>query len=277
MSIGADLAGKKVLVSGSGTGIGRGVALTFAEYGADVVLHYSHSDAGAKSAAEEIQAMGRKARAIQADFTDVDSVRDLVVEAESFLGQIDVLVNNAGITLNLPFMEVIPEQFDTLFNVNIKAMFFLTQAAAKGMVARGKGAVINLTSVHANYAMHEHSIYAATKGAIVSFTRTTSVELAPLGVRMNAIAPGWIIVENHYKAIEDLDLSEAAHAIPAGFVGEPTDIGGLAVFLASDAARYIVGQTYMIDGGQASNLYASGDFRERRDHKFGRDYVNVTE
>ena len=277
MSIGADLAGKKVLGSGAGTGIGRGVALTFAEYGADVVLHYSHSDAGAKSAAEEIQAMGRQARASQADFTDVDSVRDLVVEAESFLGQIDVLVNNAGITMNLPFMEVVPEQFDTLFNVNIKAMFFLTQAAAKGMVARGKGAVINLTSVHANYAMHEHSIYAATKGAIVSFTRTTSVELAQLGVRMNAIAPGWIIVENHYKAVENLDISNAAHAIPAGFVGEPTDIGELAVLLASDAARYIVGQTYMIDGGQASNLYASGDFREPREDKFGRDYVNVPE
>jgi NAD(P)-dependent dehydrogenase (short-subunit alcohol dehydrogenase family) len=179
--------------------------------------------------------------------------------------------------MNLPFMDVVPEQFDTLFNVNIKAMFFLTQAAAKGMVARGKGAVINLTSVHANYAMHEHSIYAATKGAIVSFTRTTSVELAQLGVRMNAIAPGWIIVENHYKAVENLDISNAAHAIPAGFVGEPTDIGELAVFLASDAARYIVGQTYMIDGGQASNLYASGDFREPREDKFGRDYVNVPE
>jgi NAD(P)-dependent dehydrogenase (short-subunit alcohol dehydrogenase family) len=241
------------------------------------VLHYSHSDAGAKSAAEEIQAMGRQAKAIQADFNDVDAVRNLAVEAESFLGQVDVLVNNAGITMNLPFMEVNPEQFDTLFNVNIKAMFFLTQAACKGMIERGKGAVINLTSVHANYALHEHSIYAATKGAIVSFTRTTSVDLAPLGVRMNAIAPGWVVVENHYKAIEDLDISNAAQAIPAGFVGEPRDIGSLAVFLASDAARYIVGQTYMIDGGQASNMYASGDFRERREHKFGRDYVNVTE
>ncbi len=277
MSIGADLAGKKVLVSGAGTGIGRGVALTFAEYGADVVLHYSHSDAGAKSAAEEIQAMGRQARAIQADFNDVDAVCNLAVEAESFLGQIDVLVNNAGITMNLPFMEVNPEQFDTLFNVNIKAMFFLTQAACKGMVERGKGAVINLTSVHANYAMHEHSIYAATKGAIVSFTRTTSIDLAPFGVRMNAIAPGWIVVENHYKAVEGLDISNAAQSIPAGFVGEPTDVGSLAVFLASDASRYIVGQTYMIDGGQASNMYGSGDFREPREDKFGRDYVNVAE
>ena len=277
MSIGADLAGKKVLVSGAGTGIGRGVALTFAEYGADVVLHYSHSDAGAKSAAEEIQAMGRQASAIQADFNDVDAVCNLAVEAESFLGQIDVLVNNAGITMNLPFMEVNPEQFDTLFNVNIKAMFFLTQAACKGMVERGKGAVINLTSVHANYAMHEHSIYAATKGAIVSFTRTTSIDLAPFGVRMNAIAPGWIVVENHYKAVEGLDISNAAQSIPAGFVGEPTDVGSLAVFLASDASRYIVGQTYMIDGGQASNMYGSGDFREPREDKFGRDYVNVAE
>ena len=94
---------------------------------------------------------------------------------------------------------------------------------------------------------------------------------------MNAIAPGWVVVENHYKVMGDIDLKTAAEAIPAGFVGTPEDIGELAVFLASDAARYIVGQTYMIDGGQASNLYASGDFRERRDHTFGRDYVNVPE
>lgn len=273
MAIGSDIAGKRVVVTGAGTGIGRGVALKFAEYGADVVLHYSHSDAGAKSATEEIQGMGRKAAALQADFNNVDDVFRMAAEAEAFLGQIDILVNNAGITTNLAFTDVTPEQFDTLYNVNIRAMYFMTQAVAKGMITRGKGAVVNLTSVHANHAMSEHSIYAGTKGAIVSFTRTTSVELAPKGVRMNAIAPGWIYVENHQKAMGDVDLEAAAGAIPAGFVGTPADVGELAVFLASDSSRYVVGQTYMIDGGQMSNMYESGSFKEPREWIFGKGYV----
>jgi NAD(P)-dependent dehydrogenase (short-subunit alcohol dehydrogenase family) len=106
MAIGSDIAGKRVVVTGAGTGIGRGVALKFAEYGADVVLHYSHSDAGAKSATEEIQGMGRKAAALQADFNNVDDVFRMAAEAEEFLGQIDILVNNAGITTNLAFTDV---------------------------------------------------------------------------------------------------------------------------------------------------------------------------
>ncbi|MDP7400231.1 MAG: SDR family oxidoreductase, partial [Lentisphaeria bacterium] len=169
--------------------------------------------------------------------------------------------------------KVKPEQFDTLFNVNIKAMYFMTQAVAKGMIERGKGTVVNLTSVHANGAMSEHSIYAGTKGAIQSYTRTTAVELAPQGVRMNAIAPGWVVVENHYKVMGDIDLKTAAEAIPAGFVGTPEDIGELAVFLASDASRYIVGQTYTIDGGQMCNMYETGSFRQPREWAFGKGYV----
>ena len=273
MAIADDLAGKAVVVTGAGTGIGRGVALKFAEYGADVVLHYGHSDAGAKSATEEIAKMGRRATAIQADFNDIDDVFRLAREAEEFLGRVDVLINNSGITTNIPFTEVKPHQFDTLFNVNIRAMYFMTQAVSAGMIERGVGAVVNLTSVHANGAISEHSIYAGTKGAIQSFTRTTAVELAPLGIRMNAIAPGWIVVENHYKAIGDIDLEAAAEAIPAGFVGTPADIGELAVFLASDASRYVVGQTYTSDGGQMCNLYETGSFKEPRVDKFGRGYV----
>lgn len=273
MAMAEDIAGKCVVVTGAGTGIGRGVALKFAEYGADVVVHYGHSDAGAKSAVEEIEAMGRRATAMQADFNNIDDVFELAVRAEEFLGCIDVLINNSGITTNIPFTEVQPHQFDTLFNVNIRAMYFMTQAVAKGMIERGKGAVVNLTSVHADGAISEHSIYAGTKGAIKSYTRTTAVELAPLGVRMNAIAPGWVVVENHYKAMGDIDLEAAADRIPAGFVGAPEDIGELAVFLSSEVSRYIVGQTYTIDGGQMSNLYETGSFKERRSERFGKGYV----
>ena len=273
MAMASDIAGKCVVVTGAGTGIGRGVALKFAEYGADVVLHYGHSDSGAKSAAAEIVAMGRRATALQADFNNVDEVFRLADEAEEFLGRIDVLINNAGITTNIPYADVLPEQFDTLFNVNIRAMYFMTQAVLKGMASRSKGAIVNLTSVHANGAMSEHSIYAGTKGAIQSFTRTTAVELASAGVRMNAIAPGWIVVENHYKAMGEIDLDAAADVIPAGFVGTPEDIGELAVFLSSDVSRYIVGQTYTIDGGQMANMYETGSFKERREATFGKGYV----
>jgi len=265
--------GKKVLVTGAGTGIGRGTALIFAEEGADVAIHYSHSDQGAKDAVAEIQSNGGKAEAFQADFTNLDDVKQLSRDAISFLGGMDVLINNSGITTNAPFEEIKPEQFDTLYTVNVKAALFLTQYCLPALVESAPSAVINLTSVHANHGMTEHSIYAGTKGAIVSYTRELSIELAPKGVRVNAIAPGWIIVENHYKTLGEVDLKKAADQIPAGFVGTPEDVGRLAVFLASDEARYIVGQTYTIDGGQMNIMASSGDIHARRQQTFGKDYV----
>jgi len=268
-----DMTSRRVLVTGAGTGIGRGVGLAFAEAGADVVFHYSHSSDGAESAAQEAAGMGVKAAALQADFNDLDDVRGLADRTGDFLGGVDVLVNNSGITMNRPFFDVTPEQFDTLYNVNIRAMFFLTQAVARGM---DKGStVINLTSVHAYSGFIDHSVYAGTKGAIVAFTRTLSLELIQKGVRVNAIAPGWIVVENHYKAMGDIDLQEGAYNIPAGFVGEPRDVGGLALFLASDASRYIVGQTFLIDGGQLSLMPNTGDFRKGSLEmgQFGKGYV----
>lgn len=265
--------GKRVLVTGAGTGIGRGVALEFAAEGAHVVLHYSHSGDGAKTAVEEIQAGGGTATALQADFDSLDDVAQLADEATTFLGGLDVLINNAGITTNAPFEEIKPEQFDRLYNVNVRAAMFLAQHCLPALEANRPSAIINLTSVHALHGMTEHSIYAGTKGAIVAYTRELSIELAQKGVRVNAIAPGWIIVENHYKIIGDLDLEKAAHDIPAGFVGEPRDVGRLAIFLASDESRYVIGQTIVIDGGQMNIMPNTGDFRERRTWTFGQGYV----
>ncbi len=250
---------KHVLVTGSGTGIGRGVALEFAREGAAVALHYSHSGGGAISAVEEIRRAGGKAEAFQADFNDAEQARRLAGEAIQFLGGLDVLVNNAGITMNVPFEQVTPEQFDTLYHVNVRAMFFLTQAAFPIMTKQGAGAVINLTSIHAYTGMTEHTVYAGTKAAIVAFTRVLALELAPKGIRVNAIAPGWIHVENHLKAMPDLDLQAAGRSIPAGFVGEPADVARLAIFLASGEARYIVGQTLIVDGGQTAIMPLSGE------------------
>ena len=130
--------GKRVLVTGSGTGIGRGVALEFAREGAAVVLHYAHSEAGAASAVDEIRSAGGTAEAFQADLADIEQVRALASQAIDFLGGLDVLVNNAGITMNKPFLQVTPEQFDTLYDVNIRGMYFLTQAAVPTMIEQGK-------------------------------------------------------------------------------------------------------------------------------------------
>ncbi len=270
--------GKRVLVTGAGTGIGRGVALEFAREGASVVLHYCHSSAGCESAVEEIRAAGGQARAIGADFREVQSIQELAVGAIDFLGGIDVLINNAGITANRPFVETTPEHFDTLFDVNFKSMFFLTQAVAPDMMDQGRGAVVNLTSIHAFGGMVEHSVYAATKGAIVAFTREVSLELIQKGVRVNAIAPGWVRVENHEKVLGgDFDWEGAEGRLPAGFIGTPADIGQLALFLASDDSRYIVGQTLIIDGGQLAIMPNTGDFRSAREAQWGRPYVKGLE
>jgi len=188
------------------------------------------------------------------------------------LGGMDVLVNNAGITMNRPFEKVEPAQFDQLYHVNVRAPFFLTQALLPALV-EAQGAVINLSSVHAYEGYPEHSVYAGTKGALVAYTRELAIELALQGVRVNAIAPGSVVVENHYKAMPDLDLEAGGRAIPCGFVGEPPDIAKVAVFLASADARYIVGQTLIVDGGTTSWMPFSDAFRQPMGAQFGRGYV----
>lgn len=273
MSDHTSFAGQRVLVTGADTGIGRGVALEFAAAGAAVALHYPHQPEGALEAVAAIRAGGGRAEAFQADFNDVAQVQRLAAQAAEFLGGVDVLVNNAGITMNKPFEEVTVAQFDTLVHVNLRAMFFLTQAVVPGMAAQGRGAVINLASIHAYAGMTEHTVYAATKGAIVAYTRVLSIELAPKGIRVNAIAPGWILTENHLKVLTDFDEAVAAEAIPAGFVGRPRDVGRLALFLASAEARYIIGETLVLDGGQTAIMPNTGDFRARRAEQWGKGYV----
>lgn len=265
--------GQRVLVTGSGTGIGRGVALEFAREGADVAFHYAHSSQGALEGAEEARKMGVRAEAFKADFTSAEEAKGLAKAAIDFLGGIDVLVNNAGITMNMPFERVTVEQFDTLYQVNIRAMFFVTQTCVSSMMEKGKGVVINMSSVHAYEAMIEHSVYAGTKGAICSFTRQVAIELAPKGIRVNAIAPGAVTVENHYKVIPGYDPSVFGKVIPAGFMGEPWDIARTAIFLASDDARFIVGQTLVVDGGTTSWMPFSEDFKQPLDSSFGLGYV----
>lgn len=263
--------GTRVLVTGAGTGLGREIALEFARQGAAVALHYSHSSAGALSAVDEIRQAGGQATALAADFSDVAQVMALGRAALDFLGGLNVLISNAGITLNMPFEKVTCEQFDTLYHVNVRAQFFLLQALLPALLET-RGAVINLSSIHGIAALPGHSVYAGTKGAIIAMTRELAIELAPRGVRVNAIAPGAVPVENHRK-LGAVDETGGSPGIPIGFAGAPIDVARLAVFLASDAARYIVGQTIVIDGGTTSWMSFGDGFRHISATPFGRGYV----
>lgn len=274
MSLGRKMEGKRVLVTGAGTGIGRGVALELGLQGADVVLHYSHSGDQAESAAQEIRTAGGKAATVQADFRELDEVERLAETAISFLGGLDVLVNNAGITHNLPIEEITQRHFDTLFQVNVRAQMFLTKAIVPTMTRQGQGTIVNMTSVHAFAGMTGHPVYAATKGAIVAYTREVALELIPKGIRVNAIAPGWVRVENQEQAFgDDFDWERETSFVPVGFAAVPRDIARIVMFLCSDDSRFILGQTLVADGGQLSILPLTGDFREPRTQQFGAQYL----
>jgi len=276
MSSEGRLKGKKTLVTGSGTGIGREIALEFARQGSDLVLHYA-KDSGAPSAAEEIRAMGRRATVFQANFENVDEVVLLADKATEFLGGLDCLVNNAGVTFNKPFLKISPEQFDFIFHVNFRAQFFLTQRVVATMIKAGGGAVCNLTSIHGLQGAPEHSLYAATKGSIIAYTRALAVEVAHKGVRVNAIAPGWVTVENYYKCVpgftEEAAEETAYKMIPVARTGRTEEVAKLAAFMCSDEAGYMIGQTIVLDGGTTSLMSLISDFRNESANRFGKGYV----
>lgn len=247
-----NLEGKRALVTGAGIGIGREVALELARQGADVVLAYHSSAEGATSAAAEIASKGRRALAIRADLGQTDECFALVDKAVTFLGGLDVLVNNAGRTDTTPFLEVTPRLFDDLFATNMRAQYFVAQRAVPYMM-RQSGAIINMTSVHALASMPGHTVYEATKGAIAAWTRGLAIELAPNRIRVNAVAPGAIEVPRFYDR-PGYSPERMGAAIPWGEVGHPIDIASMCVYLASDRAAYITGATFVVDGGLTARL-----------------------
>lgn len=271
------LLGKKALVTGSDTGIGHEIGLEFARQGADVVFHYVESDVSAKVAVANVQSLGRRAAAFCADFDHLEQALALADRANEFLGGVNCLVNNAGVTFNRPFLKTTPEQFDKLFNINFRAPYFLTQRIVETMRQQARGVICNISSIHGLQGVPEHSAYAATKGAIIAYTRSLAVELAHTGIRVNAIAPGWITVENYFKCIPGFNEEKAAEAghnlIPAARCGEPLDVARLAVFLCSDDASFIVGQTLVTDGGTTAMMSLVSDFRAESANRFGKGYI----
>ena len=268
--------GKKVLVTGAGTGIGRELALAFGREGADVALHYLNEGDGASSAVEEISRLGNRAKSFSSDFQNVGEVIAVAEDAIGFLGGIDVLVNNAGITFNKPLLKITPDQFDLLYSVNVKAQLFLMQAAVNHMVAQG-GAILNMSSIHGLQGAPEHSLYAGTKGAIIAQTRVLGIELAHKGIRVNALAPGWVVVDSHSKAFagrtEESAMRDAYDTVPVGRAGLPNDIAKIALFLCSEDAAFIIGQTIVADGGTTALMSLISDFRTESDARCGIGYV----
>ena len=247
------LRGRRALVTGAGMGIGQGCALALAREGAAVAVHYAHSASGAEETARQIAGMGGTAVTIGGDLARVAEARRVVDEAVAALGGLDILINNSGVTRALDFADTTETIYDEVFDINMKGMFFASQQALPHLAASGRGAILNMTSVHGFAGFPRHAAYAATKGAIIAFTRELAIELAPRKVRVNAIGPGLIEVPRYFD-IPGYRTEQGDRMVPWGRVGTPADIGEAAVFLVSDAAEFITGQTLYVDGGTTARM-----------------------
>jgi 3-oxoacyl-[acyl-carrier protein] reductase len=244
------LAGKVALVTGAQQGIGKAIALAYGREGASVVINYLDNRAAAEEIASQIRALGQRAVPLAGDVARAADVRR-IVEAGEGLGGIDILVNNAGIFPRVEFLDMTEAQWDEVLNVNLKGTFLCTQAVAQKMVERGRGgAVINLASSAAFRSSPRGVHYVASKAGIVGVSRATALELAPYRVRVNAIAPGTTDTAQPRYGMSEEELQAVARQVPLGRIGTPEDVADLAVFLASEEARHITGQTLHVNGGQ---------------------------
>jgi len=243
------LRGKIALVTGAQQGIGRGIALAFAREGADIAVNYLDDRVEAEKVMREVCAAGQRAVLVQADVARPTDAQTMVAQVLSELGGLDVLVNNAGVYPRVPFLEMRETDWDLVLDVNLKGGFFCAQAAARAMVAAGRrGSIINMASQAIRGAVRGVH-YSASKGGVVAMTRATALELAPHGIRVNAIAPGLTdTAQPRYGNNED-ELAAMARAVPLGRMAQPDDIAAVAVFLASDDARHVTGQTVHVNGG----------------------------
>ncbi len=247
------LEGQRALVTGASRSIGRGIALGLAREGADVAVNYRQSRADAEEAVREIEAMGRRAVAVQGSTASSSDVERFVAEADDFLGGIDVLVNNAGILRRTPLLEISEEEWDGIVDVNLKGYFLVGQAVARRMVESGAhGAIVNVSSAGQAVAAPNLTHYCVSKAGVEMLTKQMALELAPHKIRVNAIAPGLIETDMNRADIAQGDFRQRRLArIPLGEIGAPDDVVGAVVFLASnDEARLVTGATLFIDAGQ---------------------------
>ena len=245
------LKGKTALITGGSRGIGRGIAQRFAAEGANVAINYIGSAAAAKEALADVTAAGARGVLLRADVSSAAEVTKLVADAVAEFGQLDLLVNNAGIEVHAPFWDVTEADYDKVMDVNVKGAFFATQALVRHLQATQRpGRIINISSVHEENAFPNFAAYCASKGAMRMLARNLAVELGPLGITINNIAPGAIETPINARLLNDpVKLASLKGQIPLGRLGRPDDVSGLAVFLASAESAYVTGSTYLVDGG----------------------------
>ena len=247
MAISFSLEGKAALVTGANTGIGQAIAVALAEAGADVAL------AGRSEPTETIaliEQAGRKCVNIKADLSSIEPVGRVIDEAVAGLGKVDILVNNAGIIRRDDLLQFSEEDWAAVIDTNLKTLFFLSQAAAEGIVERGTGKIVNMASLLTFQGGIRVPSYAAAKSGVSGVTKAMANELAPKGVQVNAIAPGYITTNNTAALSADETRNrQILERIPTGRWGKPEDIAGAAVFLASEASDYVTGQVLAVDGG----------------------------
>lgn len=251
------LAGRTAIVSGSSSGIGQGIAARLAREGANLVIDYHGHREGADATLKMVQDAGAKGMIVQADVSQVSEVRNMVDAAWKNFGGADILVNNAGMELKSDFWETTEADYDQVLDVNLKGAFFLTQAFVQRLLAEKKpGRVINISSVHEDMAMPHFATYCAAKGGLRMLMRDLAVELGPLGITINNVAPGAIATPINKSLLEDKPKLDALlKNIPLGRLGSVDDVAGLVAFLASDQAAYITGSTFVVDGGLMRNYH----------------------
>ena len=244
-----DFSGKVVLVTGGGRGIGAGLALRFAEAGADVALSFFSSEAGANQVVQSIQALDRNAVAVQADVRSRADVERLVEKTVEELGALDVLINNAGIYPLASVLEMTDEQWDDVLDTNLRSVYLGTQVAASQMIRQGSGgAIVNIASIEAENPASLHSHYHASKAGVVMHTKAAARELGKHDIRVNVVSPGLIWAEDLEVNWPD-GVSRYLAAAPLRRLGQPDDVGDACLFLASAAARWITGANLVVDGG----------------------------
>jgi len=253
----ASLANKVAIITGSGQGIGQGIAERFARDGAKVVVDYIGDPSGAQATLKAIEAAGSQGVIVDADITKADDRQKLIEAAVSSFGTLDILVNNAGMEKKADFWEVAEEDYDKVMGINLKGPFFLTQLFVNKLrELKRKGNIINISSVHEDMVFPGFSTYCLSKGALRMFTRDLAVELGPLGITINNVAPGAIETPiNKNLMANKAEMSALINNIPLGRMGSVNDVASLVSFLASDDAAYITGSTYVVDGGLLRNYH----------------------
>ena len=249
------LSGKVVAITGGDQGIGRGIVERLAQEGADVAFCYRKNKAGADEVVAAVTALGRKAAAIQCDVGSVADGQKFIAEAVSHLGKVDILINNAGLERRADFWDVTEADYDAVLNVNLKGVFFIAQAFVNHRrQAKAGGKIINISSVHEDLPFPHFTAYCASKGGLKMMTRNLSIELAPLGITINNIAPGAIETPINKALLNDpAKLSAVLQNIPLKRLGKPEDVASVAAFLASSESDYVTGTTFVVDGGLTWN------------------------